>query len=81
MFHKTLAYVERFNRFENDEAVREVRNWLEEKGFQQHEVAALTTLIPEEAAEARTLIPTLSRFEQDDELQEVLEKVLRFTNL
>eukprot|EP00054_Salpingoeca_dolichothecata_P003143 m.25544 g.25544 ORF g.25544 m.25544 type:complete len:140 (+) comp13579_c1_seq2:43-462(+) len=80
MFQKTLAYCERFGHFKNTEAVKEVRNVLVDKGLHSFEQAALANLCPENADEAKTLIPSLKDRIDDEELAEILQDIQSFRN-
>ncbi|KAL6058291.1 DNA-directed RNA polymerase II subunit rpb4 [Balamuthia mandrillaris] len=80
VFLKTLAYVQRFSRYKNKTAVKQVRTLLTEKQLHEYEIAALSNLCPETAEEALSLIPTLAkRFDSDDkELQLILDDLASF---
>ncbi|KJE89763.1 hypothetical protein CAOG_001191 [Capsaspora owczarzaki ATCC 30864] len=72
---KTLAYVQAFPQYKNTETAREVRNKLERfEKFRQFEIAALASLCPEQAEEAKALVPrqVLILYE---ELQNVLDEL------
>eukprot|EP00743_Colponemidia_sp_Colp-15_P007204 GILK01007779.1.p1 GENE.GILK01007779.1~~GILK01007779.1.p1 ORF type:complete len:131 (-),score=31.88 GILK01007779.1:104-496(-) len=78
VFDKTLAYVNRFNRYRNKEAVKQVRELLQKKNLEDFEIAALGNLNPEDAEEAKSLIPSLSRRVEDDSLNAILDDLRNF---
>ncbi|KAI7903193.1 HRDC-like protein [Cokeromyces recurvatus] len=54
---KTVDYVRTFSKFNNIEAVREVRQVLAKDNMSQYEVAQLANLCCEDAEEAKALVP------------------------
>lgn len=80
-FEKFLTYCKRFNRFPNSEVAVQVRKLLEDHEFPDLEIALLSNLCPNNAEEARSLIPSLQRIENDDELNNVLDELARLKNL
>merc|ERR1711934_579587 len=76
-FLKTLQYCERFQRYNNMETSKAVRDILQDKALHKYEMAQLANLCPESAEEARSLIPSLegpNRFD-DEDLQEILDDI------
>eukprot|EP00128_Syssomonas_multiformis_P002216 Colp12_sorted_trinity150504_noHs@34932 len=80
-FLGTLEYCQKFNRYKNKEAIRQVRGLLESKGLHWFEAVSLANLCPESSDEAKTLLPSLQRFVEEDgenELQELLNELTKF---
>merc|ERR1712147_391099 len=73
VFQKTLDYCKRFSKFKNHETIVNVRTMLMQKRLHKFELAALANLCPEEAEEAKALIPSLDGRFPDDELQQILD--------
>ncbi|PRP83224.1 hypothetical protein PROFUN_09436 [Planoprotostelium fungivorum] len=89
VFTKTLNYAKRFGKYKNKTAAKEVRNLLTKKQLEQYEIASLANLTPQEAEEAKILIPSLTlaaegssepRF-SDAELMDILNDLKNYTNL
>jgi len=78
VFLKTLAYVQRFSRYKNKAAAKEVRSLLEDKGLEEFELSALANLSPEDPDEAKALIPTLGKRFNDEELSTILKDLASF---
>eukprot|EP00761_Pharyngomonas_kirbyi_P013610 gb/GECH01013639.1/.p1 GENE.gb/GECH01013639.1/~~gb/GECH01013639.1/.p1 ORF type:complete len:127 (+),score=30.59 gb/GECH01013639.1/:1-381(+) len=78
-FEKMLAYVQRFSKYKNTESVKHVRQLLadEKLNLSQSEQAMLANLAPEEAEEAKHLIPSLQRT-SDSELNSLLENLQNY---
>ena len=87
-FNDTVAYCERFSKFKTKEAIGAVRNLLFPKdqssgmaasnstsGLHKFEAALLANLCPEQAAEAKTLIPSLDSKLDDDECQKIIDEI------
>merc|ERR1711912_35040 len=82
-FLKTLQYCQRFQRYNNTETSKAVREILEDKALHKYELAQLANLCPETAEEARSLIPSLegpNRF-NDEDLQEILDDIAAKKNI
>eukprot|EP01111_Echinosteliopsis_oligospora_P001757 TRINITY_DN1256_c0_g1_i1.p1 TRINITY_DN1256_c0_g1~~TRINITY_DN1256_c0_g1_i1.p1 ORF type:complete len:138 (-),score=37.40 TRINITY_DN1256_c0_g1_i1:44-457(-) len=81
MFNKTLAYAERFSRNKNKTSVKEIRGLLEQQRgdfrLRPYEVASIANLCPEAVDEAKSLIPSLSIY-NDDDLSLVLADLASF---
>eukprot|EP01113_Clastostelium_recurvatum_P034003 TRINITY_DN4560_c0_g1_i2.p1 TRINITY_DN4560_c0_g1~~TRINITY_DN4560_c0_g1_i2.p1 ORF type:complete len:142 (+),score=19.14 TRINITY_DN4560_c0_g1_i2:46-471(+) len=77
VFSKTLGYVDRFSRFKNKTALKQVRGMLSRQGLAEYEAAAIGNLLPETAEEAKALIPSLQRM-TDDDLQIILNDVTSY---
>ncbi|KAH3826580.1 DNA-directed RNA polymerase II subunit RPB4-like isoform X2 [Dreissena polymorpha] len=75
VFMKTLQYTQRFSKFKNRETIGAVRNLLMSKKLHKFELASLANLCPEEAEEAKSLIPSLEGRFEDDALQQILEDI------
>ena len=83
-FKETVAYCERFSKFKTKEAIGAVRNLLFPKDYlnasstgnlHKFEAAMLANLCPQQAIEAKTLIPSLDSKLDDDECQKILEEI------
>ncbi|XP_055343364.1 DNA-directed RNA polymerase II subunit RPB4-like [Paramacrobiotus metropolitanus] len=72
IFLKTHVYTHRFSVFKNRDTIVAVRHMLSTKDLHQYELASLANILPESADEAKALIPSLDRF-NNDELQELLD--------
>merc|ERR1712176_1094913 len=73
VFQKTLDYCKRFSKFKNQDTIVNVRTMLMQKRLHKFELAALANLCPDEAEEAKALIPSLDGRFPDDELQQILD--------
>jgi len=83
VFEKCLEYCKRFNRFENPEAVQSVRELLQNKDLYEFEVGVIGNLVPENAAEAKALCPTLEdqRELEDEDIDAMLATLATFKTL
>uniref|UniRef100_T1JGB7 RNA polymerase Rpb4/RPC9 core domain-containing protein n=1 Tax=Strigamia maritima TaxID=126957 RepID=T1JGB7_STRMM len=74
---KTYSYTQRFSKFKNRETISSVRNMLTNKKFHKFELAQIANLCPQNADEAKCLIPSLERRFEDDEdhLSDILDDV------
>jgi len=79
VFVKTLSYVKRFSRYKNKTAVKEVRNLLTKRNFEEFEIASLGNLSPESAEECKTLIPTIGKKMTDEELESILSDLKNYS--
>lgn len=75
VFMKTLNYTERFSRFKNRETISDVRGLLQKYQLHKFELSSLANLCPENAEEAKALIPSLEGRFEDEELQEILDNI------
>lgn len=75
VFSKTLTYTERFAKFKNRETIAAVRSLLSQKKLHKYELATLASLCPDNAEEAKTLIPSLEGRYEDEELSSLLEDI------
>ncbi|XP_060079942.1 DNA-directed RNA polymerase II subunit RPB4-like [Ylistrum balloti] len=75
VFMKTLNYTSRFSKFKNRETISAVRSLLMQKKLHKFELAALANLCPENADEAKSLIPSLEGRFEDEELKQILEDI------
>uniref|UniRef100_A0A1I7U5U7 CSD_1 domain-containing protein n=1 Tax=Caenorhabditis tropicalis TaxID=1561998 RepID=A0A1I7U5U7_9PELO len=73
VFIKTLNYARRMSRFKNRETIRAVRAVFSEKHLHKFEVAQIANLCPENAEEAKALVPSLENKIEESELEEVLK--------
>eukprot|EP00696_Hemimastix_kukwesjijk_P014618 gnl/Hemi2/28651_TR9511_c0_g1_i1.p2 gnl/Hemi2/28651_TR9511_c0_g1~~gnl/Hemi2/28651_TR9511_c0_g1_i1.p2 ORF type:complete len:156 (+),score=56.29 gnl/Hemi2/28651_TR9511_c0_g1_i1:69-470(+) len=82
-FTKTLSYVQRFSRYRNKEAVKEVREILNRThpALEEFEKALVGNLSPEGAEEARCLIPSLQNRFEDDNIEALLADLSNFRKL
>jgi DNA-directed RNA polymerase subunit F len=78
-----MQYCKRFNRFENPEAVQSVRELLQNKDLYEFEVGVIGNLVPENAAEAKALCPTLEdhRELEDEDIDAMLATLATFKTL
>ena len=87
-FNDTVAYCERFSKFKTKEAIGAVRNLLFPKDpsngmatsnptpvLHKFEAALLANLCPQQAIEAKTLIPSLDSKLDDDECQKIVDEI------
>lgn len=87
-FNDTVAYCERFSKFKTKEATAAVRNLLFPKDpsnataasnptpvLHKFEAALLANLCPQQAIEAKTLIPSLDSKLDDDECQKIVDEI------
>lgn len=75
VFMKTLNYTSRFSKFKNRETISAIRSVLMQKKLHKFELAALANLCPDNAEEAKSLIPSLEGRFEDEELQQLLEDI------
>lgn len=73
VFIKTLNYARRMSRFKNRETIRAVRAIFTEKHLHKFEIAQIANLCPENAEEAKALVPSLENKIEESELEEVLK--------
>lgn len=76
VFLKTLEYTARFSAFKNRSIIAEVRQLMTQKDFDLHkfEIASIANLTPDNADEAKALIPSLQRIEES-ELEDLLDEI------
>eukprot|EP00053_Salpingoeca_punica_P009364 m.83877 g.83877 ORF g.83877 m.83877 type:complete len:142 (+) comp14994_c0_seq4:82-507(+) len=74
-FLKTLKYAQKFGQFRKPQIASDVRALLASRGFHKFEQAALASLCPETADEAKHLIPSLQDRISDADLEEVLDEM------
>ncbi|KAF5831289.1 hypothetical protein DUNSADRAFT_13345 [Dunaliella salina] len=73
-------YTEQFAQTRNEEAVRDMRRVLTERGCHHYEIPIIMNLMPETAEEAIKLSPSLkdpARF-PDDSLDQMLEEIIHY---
>eukprot|EP00897_Mesotaenium_endlicherianum_P008665 jgi/Mesen1/7827/ME000417S07133 len=81
VFEKALAYVERFSRHKNDEAVKQVREKLaSEKNLSEFETCVIGNLGPDTLEEAKALVPSLVTVTRnppidDDQIEALLHEL------
>eukprot|EP00252_Welwitschia_mirabilis_P007018 TRINITY_DN1801_c1_g1_i1.p1 TRINITY_DN1801_c1_g1~~TRINITY_DN1801_c1_g1_i1.p1 ORF type:complete len:142 (-),score=37.18 TRINITY_DN1801_c1_g1_i1:255-680(-) len=75
VFERSLQYVKRFSRYQNPDAVKQVRDVLCRYGLAEFELCVIGNLCPETVEEARAMVPSLKTKgrEMDDEK---IEKML-----
>jgi len=78
IFEKTYDYVKRFNQFSKKEEVMQIRSVFENSKLTDFECSALWNLCPENVEEAKALIPSLKRLENDEELQTLLNDLASY---
>ncbi|KIM33904.1 hypothetical protein M408DRAFT_325472 [Serendipita vermifera MAFF 305830] len=75
VFNKTVEYVNMFSKFSTEDTIGLVRATLRRQAnLTQFETAQLANLCPSTADEAKSIIPSLSKYE-DDELQPLLDEL------
>ena len=76
-------YCKRFNRFENSEAVQSVRELLSSQELYEFEVGVIGNLVPEETAEAKSLVPSLNdgRDLSDETIENMLTTLSSYKTL
>ncbi|KAG8825992.1 hypothetical protein FRC18_010152 [Serendipita sp. 400] len=75
VFNKTVEYVNMFSKFSTEDTIGLVRATLRRQpNLTQFETAQLANLCPSTAEEAKSIIPSLSKYE-DDELQPLLDEL------
>lgn len=67
VFEKSLQYVRRFSRYQNPNAVRQVREVLSRNQLAEFEVCVIGNLCPETVEEAKALVPSLAKRSQTGE--------------
>eukprot|EP00249_Psilotum_nudum_P006849 c20106_g1_i1 orf=701-1117(-) len=74
VFEKSLQYVRRFSRYQNPEAVKQVREVLSRNQLAEFEVCVIGNLCPETVEEAKALVPSLSTRGRltDDKIEQML---------
>eukprot|EP00043_Microstomoeca_roanoka_P027790 m.16021 g.16021 ORF g.16021 m.16021 type:complete len:131 (+) comp7971_c0_seq1:61-453(+) len=76
-FTKTLEYVQRFGSSRSYEVNSALRNIVENKSLHKYEQVQLINLAPESVEEAKALIPSLTRID-DDILEDVVQQIMAF---
>ncbi|KAH7821938.1 putative DNA-directed RNA polymerase II subunit RPB4 [Monocercomonoides exilis] len=77
IFVKSFDHVQKFAQFKNASLAEELRRKLTDQGFHEYEQAQLANLTPETPEKARSLIPSLKRFD-DDALIRVIQLMTVF---
>jgi DNA-directed RNA polymerase II subunit RPB4 len=80
VFDKTQKYVNTFGLGKNLETTKEIQKLGKRRNLHPFEVASLANLNPTEVEEAKTLIPSLKRF-MDDEVQKMLNDLENLNEL
>ncbi|KAG9300274.1 hypothetical protein G9A89_011347 [Geosiphon pyriformis] len=80
-FQKTQTYVSTFSKFHNQEAVTELRKTLLKYGIHKYELAQLANLCPEEVDEVKSLIPSLARKNEDEDIRQMLDEIAALKNV
>mmetsp|Transcript_26413 Transcript_26413/g.36485 ORF Transcript_26413/g.36485 Transcript_26413/m.36485 type:complete len:142 (-) Transcript_26413:35-460(-) len=83
LFEKCLEYCKTFNRFENPEVVPSVRELLSSHDLYEFEVGVIGNLVPDSAAEAKALVPSLvdDRELSDESIDQMLRTLATFKSL
>ncbi|KAI0704139.1 RNA polymerase II [Earliella scabrosa] len=75
VYNKTLDYVKTFAKFDKPEAAAAIRETLRrESALTQFEIAQIANLCPVTAEEAKSIIPSLVKID-DDKLQPLLDEI------
>ncbi|CAK9219916.1 unnamed protein product [Sphagnum troendelagicum] len=61
VFEKSLQYVKRFSRYQNPEAVKQVREVLTRNKLHEFEVSVIGNLCPETVEEAKAVVPSITK--------------------
>ncbi|KAJ7559661.1 hypothetical protein O6H91_04G094900 [Diphasiastrum complanatum] len=69
VFEKSLQYVKRFSRYQNPEAVKQVREVLSRNQLAEFEVCVIGNLCPETVEEAKALVPSIAKKDRMDDEQ------------
>mmetsp|Transcript_41011 Transcript_41011/g.92852 ORF Transcript_41011/g.92852 Transcript_41011/m.92852 type:complete len:145 (-) Transcript_41011:118-552(-) len=86
-FTKAFEYVNRVKQFTDRDTVKRVRDDLEKKNYEDFEIVQLGNLLPGDAEEAKTLIPSLRMPDRQTgpvdsgALSEVLNQITTYRNL
>jgi DNA-directed RNA polymerase II subunit RPB4 len=86
-FEKIYQYVDKFNSFKDFDVTFQVRKLLDsyefpgQQRFDNLEIALLSNLCPENAEQARALIPSLHRLGNDEMLNKVCDELLKLKRL
>ena len=73
VFEKSLQYVRRFSRYQNPDAVKQVREVLTRNQLHEFEVCVIGNLCPETVEEAKALAPSITKGgRMDDEKIETM---------
>jgi len=76
VFMKTLIYTQRFSKYKSRETIGAVRSLLmQKKLLHKFEMASLANLCPENAEEAKSLVPSLEGRFEDEELNQILDDI------
>ncbi|GAB2219127.1 hypothetical protein Droror1_Dr00006756 [Drosera rotundifolia] len=74
VFEKSLQYVKRFSRYQQQDSIKQVREILSTYGLTEFELAVVGNLCPETADEAIAMVPTIKSGRGLD--NETIEKML-----
>ncbi|KAI5061225.1 hypothetical protein GOP47_0023730 [Adiantum capillus-veneris] len=67
VFEKSLQYVKRFSRYQNPNAVKQVREVLSRNQLAEFEVCVIGNLCPDTLEEAKALVPSLAKRSKSDD--------------
>ncbi|KAH7444665.1 hypothetical protein KP509_02G087000 [Ceratopteris richardii] len=70
VFEKSLQYVKRFSRYQNPNAVKQVREVLSRNQLAEFEVCVIGNLCPDTLEEAKALVPSLAKRSKSDDDEE-----------
>jgi len=76
-FEKSLKYASKFKKINSYETSELCRNMLQQRGLSARETGMMLNLMPYNAEEAKSLIPTLERFE-DDLVEESIKSLVQY---
>lgn len=77
IYLKTLEYTNTFGRIKDKSAVLDLNLALTNLGFTPVEIASLGSILPDNADEAKILVPSIVRL-SDSIIEEAIEKILYF---
>jgi DNA-directed RNA polymerase II subunit RPB4 len=80
LLDKSLDYATRFNKFSDCDVITKIRQTLENFDLSDTEIALLTNLCPNSTEEAKSLIPSLYRYENNRELRLIIEEINQLRN-
>ena len=78
---KSVDYAKTFNRFPNCDVIQKVRDALEMYDLSDFEVVQLSNLVPTSPDEAKSLIPSLIRIENEQTIADIVEELGRLRNM
>ena len=79
LLDRTFEYTQTFRKFKTGTEIKDVRKSIESLGLQEYENAFLLSICPNNAEEAKALLKSLERID-DDRLNLALEDIQNFTD-